>query len=132
MTALLSGEVSLAFASLPTAMTLVKAGRLRVLGVTSAKRANAAPDIPAIGEFLPGYEVSQWYGVLLPAATGRDIVSALHQAIAKAVSLPKVKEQYFKAGADATSATPEQFAAYIKNEIGKWRKVVQSAHIPLE
>jgi len=132
MTAVLSGEVSLAFASLPTAMGLFKAGRVRVLGVTSAQRSHAAPEIPAIGEVLPGYAVSQWYGVLLPAGAPKEVVSALHQAIAQAVATPKVKEQYFKAGADATSNTPDEFAAYIKSEIDKWRKVVQSAHIPLE
>lgn len=132
MTALLSGEVSLAFASLPTAMTLFKAGRVRVLGVTSPQRSHAAPDIPAISEILPGYAVSQWYGVLLPAAAPKDVVSALHKAIARAVATSKVKEQYFNAGADATSDTPQEFAAYIKSEIEKWRKVVQSTHIPLE
>ncbi|OGA47233.1 MAG: hypothetical protein A3G24_15505 [Betaproteobacteria bacterium RIFCSPLOWO2_12_FULL_62_13] len=132
MTALLSGEVSLAFASLPTAMPHVKAGRLRALGVTSGKRLATVPELPAIAEVLPGYEVLQWYGMLAPAGTPREIIAKLHGEIVKAVNTPKVKEQFQRLGSEAASNTPEEFAAHIKAEIAKYGKLIKATGIPVE
>lgn len=132
MTALLSGEVSLAFASLPTAMPYVQVGRLRALGVTSAKRLATVPNLPAIAEVLPGYEVLQWYGVLAPAGTPREIIAKLHNEIARAVKTAKVREQFQRLGSDAASNTPEEFAAHIKAEIAKYGKLIKAAGIPVE
>ena len=131
-TALIGGEVSLAFASLPTALGHVKAGRLRALGLTGSKRNSALPGVPAIAEFLPGYEVTQWYGVLVPAGTPKDIVSRLHGEIEKAVKTQKVREQLTNFGFEAASNTPEQFAAMIQSEMEKWGRVVKTAGLPLE
>src|SRR5687768_9352786 len=131
-TALIGGEVSLAFASLPTALGHVKAGRLRALGLTGSKRNSALPGVPAIAEFLPGYEVTQWYGVLVPAGTPKDIVSRLHGEIEKAVKTQKVREQLTNFGFEAASSTPEQFAAMIQSEMEKWSRVVKTARLPLE
>lgn len=132
MTALIGGEVSLAFASLPTALGHVNARRLRPLGVTGSKRNRSLPDVPAIAEFLPGYEVTQWYGVLVPAGTAKDIVSRLHGEIAKAVKTPKVQEQLTHFGFEGASNTPEEFAAMIQAEMEKWGKVVKAARLPFE
>jgi len=132
ITALIGGEVSLAFASLPTALGHVKAGRLRALGLTGAKRNSALPGVPAIAEILPGYEVTQWYGVLVPAGTPKDIVSRLHGEIEKAVKTQKVREQLSNFGFEAASSTPEQFAAMIQSEMEKWSRVVKTARLPLE
>jgi tripartite-type tricarboxylate transporter receptor subunit TctC len=132
ITALIGGEVSLAFASLPTALGHVKAGRLRALGLTGSKRNSALPGVPAIAEILPGYEVTQWYGVLVPAGTPKDIVSRLHGEIEKAVKTQKVREQLTNFGFEAASSTPEQFAAMIQSEMEKWGRVVKTARLPLE
>jgi tripartite-type tricarboxylate transporter receptor subunit TctC len=132
MTALISGEVSLAFASLPSALGHVKAGRLQPLGVTGSHRSRSLPDVPAIAEFLQDYEVTQWYGVLAPAGTPKDIISRLHGEIAKAVKSQKVREQLTNFGFEGTSNTPDEFASMIQAEMEKWSKVVKAAGVPLE
>lgn len=134
LTDAVSGYVPLTVASTLTTLPLVRAGRLHAFGVTSANRTQAAPDVPTIAEQgVPGYEAVQWFGVLAPAGTPRDIVMKLHAAILKALQDPGVKKHFTSEGADITpSKTPEDFAALIRNDVAKWRKVVKEGGIKVE
>lgn len=126
LTDLLGGQVSMIFSSMPPALPLVKTGKIRALGVTSATRSSAAPLIPTITESgLPGFEVNNWYGILAPRGTPKEIVSKLNAEIVKILNMPDVKESLAVQGAEPVSGTPEQFAAYIKEETEKWAKIVK-------
>jgi tripartite-type tricarboxylate transporter receptor subunit TctC len=128
VTALLSGEVDLYFATVPAAMPLVKANKLRALGVTSARRSPLMADVPAIAEAgLQGYETSTWHGILAPAATAADIVTRLNAEIARILAQPDVRERLVAQGLDPVGGTAEQFGAYIKTEIAKWARVVKAS-----
>ncbi|MBI2291787.1 MAG: tripartite tricarboxylate transporter substrate binding protein [Betaproteobacteria bacterium] len=131
-TALLSGEVSMSFSSLPTVLPFRASGKLRVVAVTGAKRSPFAPDIPAVAETIRGYEVTQWYGVLAPAKTDQAIVSILASGIAKSVASDSVKQQFAASGATATSTTPAAFKSLIQNEIAKWKKVFATGSVKLD
>ncbi len=125
----LAGEVSLSFPSVPTAFQYVKAGRLRGLGVTTAQRTPALPDMPTIGESVAGYEATQWFGLLAPAGTPRAIIDRVHQETVRALKSPEVIRQLVGEGADIIGSTPEVFAAYIKSETEKWARVIKAAGI---
>ena len=128
VTALLSGEVDLYFATVPAALPLVEAKKLRALGVTSARRTALMRDVPAIAEAgLKGYETSTWHGILAPAATPPDIVVKLNAEIARILAQPAVKERFVGQGLDPVGGTPEQFGAYLKTEISKWAVVVKAS-----
>jgi len=128
VTALLSGEVDLYFATVPAALPLVEAKKLRALGVTSARRSPLMRDVPAIAEAgLKGYETSTWHGVLAPAATPADVVVKLNAEIARTLAQPAVKERLVGQGLDPVGGTPEQFGAYLKTEISKWAVVVKAS-----
>jgi tripartite-type tricarboxylate transporter receptor subunit TctC len=130
---LLAGHVSLMMPNILTALPHIKAGKLRALGVSSATRSEALPEVPAIAEAgLPGYESVQWYGLLAPAGTPRDIVARIHAETARALRLPDVRERLAADGAEPVGSAPEEFAAFIKSEIVKWRKVAQTAGIKPE
>jgi len=129
---LVAGQVQLSMPNVLTALPQIKGGKLRALGVTSSKRATGLPDVPAIAESLPGYEAIQWYGVLAPAGTTRDIVGKLQVEIARILALPDVKERLAADGADAVGNRPDEFAAYIRAELAKWGKVVKTGGIKLE
>jgi len=129
---LLAGQVQLSMPNVLTALPHIKGGKLRGLGVTSGKRATGLPDIPAIAETLPGYEAIQWYGILAPAGTTRDIVGKLQAEIARILVLPEVKDRLGADGADAVGSRPDEFAAYIRAELAKWGKVVKTGSIKLE
>jgi tripartite-type tricarboxylate transporter receptor subunit TctC len=124
---LLGGQVLLGYISLPAALPHLKTGKLRPLGVTSSKRSAVAPDVPTIAESLPGYEVDNWYGLLAPAGTPKEIVNKLNRDIVKVLQMPEVKERLDSQGIEALSSTPEQFAAYIKSETVKWAKVIKDS-----
>ncbi|MGZ8156372.1 MAG: Bug family tripartite tricarboxylate transporter substrate binding protein [Burkholderiales bacterium] len=132
MQALLSGEVAVSFSTLPTVMPFRANGKLRIVAVTGPKRSTFAADVPAIAETVPGYEVTQWYGVLAPAKTEAAIVNALHAEIAKAVSRDTVKRQFATSGAAAVSTTPAAFRQLIQSETAKYRKVFASGAIKLD
>lgn len=132
MIAIFSGEVSMYFGGAPTVMIHKDSGRLRFIASTGARRMKALPNTPTIGETLPGYDVTQWMGILAPANTPKDIVSRLHAEIVKAVANPKVAAQLNDVGADPHTTSPDEFGAYIKREIGKWSKVVKAAGMVLE
>lgn len=127
---LMAGHVSLSMANMLSALPHVKNGRLRAIGVTGAKRASIAPDVPTIAEAgVPGYEVVQWFGILAPAHTPRDIIIRLHASIVRAVQDPAIRERFSSDGADTIGSTPEEFAAVIRADLGKWSKVIKDAGI---
>lgn len=124
---LLAGNVQMTFPGMPTVVPYIKSGRLKALAVTSLKRSPAFPQLPTIAETLPGYEVISWYGIMGPARLPRGIVEKLNASIVKALSLPDLRQEYAKLGADAAGGTPEAFAELIRNEISKWAKVVEAS-----
>ena len=125
----IGGQVQLAFVSMPAAWQHVKAGKLKALGVTSARRAVAAPDVPAIAETVPGYVVDSWYGALAPAKTPPAAITRLNAAFAKALENPQVKEKLLAQGAEAAPGTPAEFDRRIKDELAQWELVIKSANI---
>jgi tripartite-type tricarboxylate transporter receptor subunit TctC len=126
----LAGEIAANFPSVPTAIPYIKAGKLRGLGVTTAKRSQALPEVPSIAEAgVPGYEATQWFGVLAPAGTPRPIIDRLNQEIVKLLKSPDVRDRLIADGTDPAPTTPEEFAAYIKSETEKWTRVIKAAGI---
>ena len=130
LVSVLTGETAMAYGGGPAAAPHVKANRLRALATTGSKRRSS--DLPTIGETLPGYEVSQWFGVLAPAGTPPDIVERLHKEIVRAMANPKVVQQFVALDTDPVSTTPEALLALIKSEIEKWAKVTQVAKLTPE
>ena len=127
---LISGEVSVAFSTVLSAIPHVKSGKIRALGVTTAKRVAVVPDVPTIAESgLPGFETSQWFGILAPARTPRPIIDRLYQALLRGSNSPEVKERLMAQGVDVVNQTPEEFAAVIKRELVQWAKVIKAAGI---
>ena len=128
-----AGHVSVMTPSIISGLPHVKGGRLRVLGVTSAKRAGGAPDIPTIAEAgVRGYEAVQWFGVLAPAGTSRELVARLHGEIVRLLQAADVRNRLFADGADPVGSSPEEFAAFLRAETAKWAKVVRDAGIQPE
>ena len=127
---LMSGEVSVAFSTVLSALPHVKSGKMRALGVTSPKRVAVVPDVPTIAESaLPGFETSQWFGILAPARTPRPIIGRLYQALLRGSNSPDVKERLMAQGVEVVNQKPEQFAAVIKRELVQWAKVIKAAGI---
>jgi tripartite-type tricarboxylate transporter receptor subunit TctC len=125
-----SGYVSVSALSIPTVISYINNGRLRALGVTSDRRTVGAPDIPTIDEAgVPGYEALQWYGMLAPAGTSREIVTKLHGAVVQVLNDPGVRKLLINDGSEPVGTTPEVFAAFIRSETDKWAKVVREAGI---
>jgi tripartite-type tricarboxylate transporter receptor subunit TctC len=130
---LLAGHVTLATATMLTGLPHVKSGRLRLLGTTGAKRAAVLPDEPTVAEAgVPGYEASQWYGVLAPAQTPKEIVARLHAEIVRILQAPDMKQKLAADGTDPVGSSPEEFARYIRSELTKWGKVARDAGIQPE
>ena len=128
--AMISGEVSLYFGNVPTVIRHARAGKLRALAVTGAKRLSADPDIPTIAESgVPGYEVTNFFGMSAPAKTPRSILERLHAETVRALKSPDVREKLLGLGADPVGNTQEQYAMFIQNEIAKWAKVIKAAGI---
>jgi tripartite-type tricarboxylate transporter receptor subunit TctC len=127
-TGLLSGEISVYMSSIQPAIPMLNAGRVRALGVTSAKRMATLPNVPTISESgLPGYEVTNWYGVMMPAGVPKEVLTKIHDELVKILKMPDVQQRFQAEGGDTTSNTPEQFAAFIKTEITKWSKAVRES-----
>jgi len=125
-----SGYVSVSALSIPTVMSYINSGRLRALGVTSDKRTVGAPNIPTIDEAgVPGYEALQWYGMLAPTGTPREIVTKLNGAVIQVLKDPGVRKLLINDGSEPVGTTPEEFFAFIKSETDKWAKVVREAGI---
>jgi tripartite-type tricarboxylate transporter receptor subunit TctC len=130
LTDLLSGQVQLMFSSTVAILPQVRAGRLRSLALTAAKRSPALPDVPTVAESgVAGYETASWYGVLAPAGTPQPIVDRLNREIVRIVQLPEVRERLAAEGAEPVGNSPEEFAAHIKRELARWAKVIRQARI---
>jgi tripartite-type tricarboxylate transporter receptor subunit TctC len=129
ITDLLSGQVQVYFAPISVAVEYVKAGKLRALAVTTAKRAAALPDIPPVGEFVPGYEVTAWFGIGAPRGTPAGIVDTLNKEINAGLVVPKLKQRFAALGSSAFVASPADFGKFIAAETEKWAKVVKFAEI---
>ena len=129
VTDLMAGNVDIMFDNLPSSINYIRAGRLKALAVTSAKRSPAFPDLPTIAEAanLPGYEATSWFGIVGPANMPPDILNRTSAELMKAINSPSVKEKYLAMGAEPVGNTPSQFSTYIKNEIAKWTKVVKDS-----
>jgi tripartite-type tricarboxylate transporter receptor subunit TctC len=130
VTATMSGEVSLIFGGIAQASRLVRAGRLKALAVSGARRSPVMPEVPTVSESgLPGFEAGSWYGLLAPAATPRTIVQRLNAEVLRVLKLPDVRERLLAEAFEIPLDTPEAFAAYIREDVQKWAKVVKAAGI---
>ena len=126
LTDLMAGHVSVMWDNLPASWPYIKSGRLRAIAITSASRYPGLPELPTVAESgVPGYEASAWFGVVVPAATPREIIVRLNSEINRAVNLPDMKERFAQQGAIPAPGTPEDFTAWIRSEIAKWGKVVK-------
>ena len=127
---IVGGETAVMVATLPSVIEQFKSGRLVPLGISTLKRDPTLPDVPTIDEAgVPGYEVYEWQGVVVPAGTPAAVISRLHQEIVKALASPDVKERIAGVGARAVGGTPDELAAHIKRELAIWEKVVKAAGI---
>jgi len=124
---LISGRLQFMTASMSSALQLVRTGKLRGLAVTSAKRHQAVPELPAISETIPGYEAVVWFGVLGPAGVPKPVVDTINRAMNDAFRAPEISAKLAAAGVDQFISTPEEFAAYVQAEIPKWGKVVKAS-----
>jgi tripartite-type tricarboxylate transporter receptor subunit TctC len=122
---LLAGHVQLLFSDMPPFVPYIKSGKLRALGVTTAKRSPLLPDIPAIAESVPGYDLAGWYGFLAPAGTPGAIVNRLHAEIQKLMTSPQMKERYVALALEPVERSPQQFGDYMKSELAKWGNIIQ-------
>ena len=129
----MAGQVSLSFASMPSSLPFAKSGKLRAIAVGGAKRSNAAPEIPTITENgLPGFEVTDWQGLLAPAKTPAAVIERLNRETMRILNEREVKERLAAAGLQVVTNTPAQFADFIRAEINKWNKVIRAAGIKPE
>ena len=131
--AIVAGEVSTLFATIPSAIHHFKSGKLRPLAVSSAKRNAVLPELPTVAEAgVPGYEAIEWQGLMVPTGTPRDVIMRLNQAFAKVAAMPEVKEKVAALGSDLTPSTPEEFDAFVKRELSVWSKVVRDVGIKID
>jgi tripartite-type tricarboxylate transporter receptor subunit TctC len=129
---LLSGQVQLAFDNLPASIEQIRAGKLRPLAVTTATRSEALPDVPALGEILPGYEASAWIGVGAPKSTPAEIIDKLNKEINAALTDPKIKARFADLSGTVIAGSPADFGNLIADETEKWGKVIRAANIKAE
>jgi tripartite-type tricarboxylate transporter receptor subunit TctC len=129
---LIGGQVQVMFGVMPASLGYVRAGKLRALAVTTAKRQEALPDVPAMAEFLPGYDARGWYGIVVPKATPNEIVEKLNSAINAALADPQVKAHLVDIGCAVFAGSPSDFKKFITDETEKWAKVVKLAGIKPE
>jgi len=129
---LLAGRVQVYFSPLPQVIEYVRDGRLRALAVTTATRADALPDVPALEEFVPGYEASGWYGICAPAGTPTEIIEKLNKEVAAGLADPNLKARLLTTGVVPKAMTPAEFGKFIADETEKWAKVIKFADIKVE
>jgi tripartite-type tricarboxylate transporter receptor subunit TctC len=132
MTDLLGGQLQVIFATTPGTTEFVRSGRLRALAVTTAQRTEALPEAPPIADFVPGYEMSQWYGIAAPRGTPAEIVDRLNREINAAFADPRMKARLTDVGGTVLPGTPEEFQKFVATEIEKWAKVVKFAGLKAE
>jgi tripartite-type tricarboxylate transporter receptor subunit TctC len=126
---LIGGQVQVMFGVMPASLGYIRAGKLRALAVTTAKRQEALPDVPAIAEFLPGYDARGWYGIVVPKATPNEIVERLNSAINAGLADPQLKAHLVDIGCTVFAGSPADFGKFIASETEKWAKVVKFAAI---
>ena len=127
-TAILSGEIIFMFENIVTVLPLARAGKLRALGVTTATRSSAAPEIPTIAEAgVPGYDANAWFGFFAPAGTPDTVINRLNAEMVKIVKLPETRDRFLTLGAEPVGSSPAEFGAFFRNEVAKWAKVVKSS-----
>ncbi len=130
---LISGRVTMMFGTMPAVLPMVREGKLRALAVTSLRRSSAAPELPTIAESgYPGFEFTNWFGLLAPAGTPATIVRTVHLETVKALALPDLRAKLAALGMDGIGGSPDELAALIKSEIPKWAKVIKEAGIKAE
>jgi len=128
LTDLVAGRVQMMFSNLLTSMPHVKAGKLRAIAISSARRSPQAPDLPTVAEGgVPGYDLTPWYGMFAPAGTPRDIITRLNREAGRILNAPEMKSRFAAQGIDLVTSTPEEFGKLIRTEIPKWRKVVKDS-----
>ena len=130
--AAIQGEIHISFLPLLAAIPHVKSGRLKALGVTGARRSPSVPDVPTVGESLPGYEVSAWYGIVVPTATPQPIITRLNAELIKTLEQHDVRERLTAQGVDVQSSTTEELATLIRTDAQRWAKLVKAAKLVLE
>ena len=127
-TDVIAGQIQLSFASTPGSVSLLKAGKIKSIAVTSAKRIGALPDVPTVAESgVPGYEASVWYGVVAPAKTPKEVVTKLNAEIGKILRERNQRDKIAAADFEVTTTTPEEFGKFIRSETEKWGKVVKAS-----
>ena len=130
---LLGGQIQVMFDNAPNVMPQVRAGRLRALAQSGAKRSTVAPDLPTVAEAgVPGYEVTVWFGLVAPAGTPREIVDKVNAEVLKILALPDVRERFLALGVEPLGSTPEEFGTHIRAQMDKWAKVVKDAGVKAE
>jgi tripartite-type tricarboxylate transporter receptor subunit TctC len=130
VTDLLGGQVDYMFDSITSAAPHIRSGKLRAIGVTTLKRSSALPEVPAIAEAgLPGYELSPWFAVYMPAGTPQPIVDKMNAALLEAMKLPEVRARFASIGAEPIGSTPQQLATHLAAEMAKWGKIIQDRGI---
>jgi tripartite-type tricarboxylate transporter receptor subunit TctC len=128
MNDLIGGQIQLMFDNLASALGQVRAGRVRALAVTTAKRTSLAPDLPTIAESgLPGFDINTWFGIFVPANTPREIVDRLHDEFARALGATDVREKMLALGAEPAGSRPDEFASYIRGEAEKYARVIKAS-----
>ena len=128
-----SGETATLFATIPSAIQHFQSGRLVALGVSSAKRNSAMPNTPTVAESgVAGYEAIEWQGVVVPAGTPQPVIGRLHQAFARAVTAPDMKDKMVAIGAEPAGGTPEELGAFIRNELANWSRVIKASGIRID
>ena len=129
----MSGQLSVSFPTIVSALPFVRAGRLRGLAVTSARRAAVVPELPSIAEAgVPGYDSATWFGMLAPAATPAAIVAKLNQETTRAIQLPDTRSRFLEQGLEPVGNRPEEFAAIITADMAKWAKVVAASGMKID
>lgn len=129
---LMAGHVQIGYDSVVQSLPFVKAGKLRALAVLGAKRTPLLPDTPVMTDYLPGFELTNWFALVIPAATPVDIRNRLHNEVVKILRSPDIKDKLLAMGAEPVGSTQEQFGAFIKSEMAKWGKVIRDANIKPE
>lgn len=129
VTDLLGGQIEMLFTGAPVTIPHIKAGKLKVLAVTNSKRAAVLPDIPTIGETLPGYEFNNWYGIMAPRGTPRPVIDRLNGEVVRILALPEIREKFLALGADPLPTTPEQFATVIRVDAERAGKLIKAAGV---
>ena len=131
LTALLGNQIQVVFGAMPAALPHVKSGRLRGVAVTFPKRSDHLPDLPAVGEVLPGYEVVLWYGVFGPMGLAKNVVTRWNEEVTRVLQTKEMKERMAGEGLDPVGGTPDHFLNVIRRDVEKWRKVVRDAKVTI-